>query len=115
MPREAPVMKRVLPASVAIGNPGLGNADSLLPSRAATPARRSLPSGFRPLPFVVLPLEDPPGDEAVDRLARGEPGLAQPRGALEDAAFDRRDRLRAIGALVLEQVAQVLAREQAHP
>src|SRR3546814_15269964 len=67
------------------------------------------------MPLVVLPLQDPPGDEAVHRLAGGEPGFAQPRGALEDAALDRGDRLRAVGALVLEQVAQVLARQQAHP
>src|SRR3546814_8543942 len=77
------------------------------------PHSRFRPSGLRPLPLVVLPLQDPPGDEAVHRLAGGEPGFAQPRGALEDAALDRGDRLRAVGALVLEQVAQVLARQQA--
>src|SRR3546814_3929789 len=79
------------------------------------PHSRFRPSGLRPLPLVVFPLQDPPGDEAVHRLAGGEPGFAQPGGALEDAALDRGDRLRAVGALVLEQVAQVLARQQAHP
>src|SRR5690606_31011005 len=56
-------------------------------------------SRLRPLPLVVLPLQDPPGDEAVHGLAGGEPGFAQPRRALEDAAFDRGDRLRAVRAL----------------
>src|SRR5690606_41075100 len=88
---------------------------SLLPTPYSLfPISRLCPSRLRPLSLVVLPLQDPAGDEAVHRLAGGEPGLAQPRGALEDAAFDRRDRVRAVGALVLEQVAQVLARQQAH-
>ncbi|SOT97184.1 hypothetical protein LMG19146_00892 [Xanthomonas arboricola pv. fragariae] len=55
------------------------------------------------------------GHEAVDRLAGGEPQLAHPGGALEHAAFHRGDRGRAVHALVLEQVTQILACKQTHP
>src|SRR5690554_3943335 len=98
IPREAPVMKRVLPASVVI----------LLSTHAP-------PSRLRALAFVVFPFEDPPGDEAVHRLAGAEPHVAHPRMALEHAPFHRGEVFAAIHALVLEQVSQVLARQQPHP
>src|SRR5690606_33316885 len=102
MPREAPVMKRVLPASVVIG--------------FSSCARGALwPSGLGPLAFVVFPFQDPPGDEAVHRLAGAEPQVAHPRVPLEHALFHRGEMFAAIHALVLEQVAQVFARQQAHP
>src|SRR5690606_41838407 len=93
------------------GTPGCGTRSILRSPLPLPPDSLRL----RPLSLVVLPPQDPPGNEAVHRLAGGEPGFAQPRGALADAAFYRGDRLRTVGALVLEQVAKVLARQQSHP
>src|SRR5690606_38954567 len=142
MPREPPVMKRVLPESVdvMIRTPGRSShgcdrtndrtwrarlwqsVTLALPPAGSQPwllllwgAGRRMRSGLRTPAFVVFPLQDLAGHEAVDGLAGGEPGVSQPRGALEHAALDRSDAVRAVSALVLEQVAQVFAREQAHP
>src|SRR5690606_3671012 len=79
------------------------------------PPSTNPPSGLRPLPLIVLPLQHPPGDEAVHRLAGAEPHVAHPGIAPEHAPFHRRQRLAAVHALVLEQVAQVLSEQQPHP
>src|SRR5690606_15660713 len=60
----------------------------LLAPYSLFPIPRLCPSRLGPLSLVVLPLQDPAGDEAVHRLAGGEPGLVQPRGSLDEAGFD---------------------------
>src|SRR5690606_1676710 len=85
---------------------------SLLQSRGAG---MGAASGFWALALVVFPLQKFAGDEAIDRLAGREPGVAQPGMALQYASLDRSQVLAAVRPLVLEQVAQVLAGEQAHP
>src|SRR5690606_29420179 len=122
MPRDAPVMNRVLPWRAGIGDSGfvIGKAYPNPPFRIPNP-ESPIPnpqcrlSRLRPLPLVVLPLEQPPGHEAVDRLAGAEPDVAHPRVALEQASFHWGQRVAAVHALVLEQVAQVLAVQQPHP
>src|SRR5690606_24305800 len=101
MPREAPVMNRVLRLSVVMSN--------------SSGRPRGACSWFRALALVVFPLQDPPGDEAVHRLAGAEPQVAHPGVALEHAPFHRGEVFAAVHALVLEQVAQVLARQEPHP
>src|SRR5690606_28010299 len=62
--------------------------------------------------FAVGPAEQAAGDEPVDALAARHPqARGQPR-RFEDAPFALRELLRAVGPLVLEQVPQVLARQQ---
>src|SRR5688572_7070387 len=107
MPREAPVMNRVLPLRLrmAVSSfwPGVGRPFRARPSRLGS------------LTFIVFPLQQPARYEPVDRLAGGEPGLAEPGMPLEDPALDAGQCSGAIGTLVLEQMAQVLARQQSHP
>ncbi len=62
--------------------------------------------------FVVPIAEYASRNELVDTLSGRAPAARDPRTTLQQATFNRRERIRAIGPLVLEQVTQVLARKQ---
>src|SRR5690606_4533416 len=118
MPREAPVMKRVLPERVLMAcrrSGGWGECHAAHcgdggPLHARCGGKAAHPdagdprrSRLRPLSLVVLPLQQPAGDEPVHRLAGAEPGIAHPGVAPQNAQLHRRERIAAVHALVLEQ------------
>src|SRR5690606_24163072 len=98
-------------------NPGRGPGPCAFATYVAptVKVRYGRTSGLGTLTLIVFPLQQPAGDEAIDRLAGCEPGVAQPGMTLQDSALDRGQVRGAVRALVLEQVAQVLTGEQTHP
>src|SRR5690606_13979057 len=90
-----------------------GCADSIWPWIAILLGAAILPSlpAAISCPFPIRPAEHAAGDELVELLDRAVPGPGDGRGRCEQSPLSRGQPMRAIGTLVLQQVAQIVQRQ----
>ena len=76
---------------------------------------RLLASPAVPRPLPIRPAEQAPGYEQVDRFAGTPPQSRRPGGAGQNVTLPHGELLRAVAALVFQEMAKVLAGHHAKP